>query len=225
MAFCSLFHKPAKDEPQRQRREDILSAAERCFVRSGFHRSTMQDVAAEARMSAGNVYRYFASKSAIVAGLVARDRAEAASDFETLSASDPLDAFASLLRRRMVEGGRDKAALWLEICSEASRNPDVAEVTRAYETEIHGRLAECFQSVIDARGPGGHGRIGTAEALARLVLSQISGMMVTRAMPAGAETAERDVGDLMAIVRAVVDGRMSLGAGRTLALEAAEAGL
>jgi TetR/AcrR family transcriptional regulator, repressor for uid operon len=44
------------------RRTRILDAAETCFVRSGFHRTTMQDVAAEAGMSAGNLYRYFPSK-------------------------------------------------------------------------------------------------------------------------------------------------------------------
>ena len=33
------------------RRARILDAAERCFVRAGFHRTTMQDVAAEAAMS------------------------------------------------------------------------------------------------------------------------------------------------------------------------------
>ena len=47
----------------------ILDAAERCFVRSGFHRTTMQDVAAEASMSPGNLYRYFASKDAIIIGI------------------------------------------------------------------------------------------------------------------------------------------------------------
>ena len=40
----------------------------------GFHRTTMQDVAREAGMSAGNLYRYFASKEALVSGMIERDR-------------------------------------------------------------------------------------------------------------------------------------------------------
>jgi TetR/AcrR family transcriptional regulator, repressor for uid operon len=41
----------AQDTPVIDRHSRILDAAERCFVRSGFHRTTMQDVAAEAGMS------------------------------------------------------------------------------------------------------------------------------------------------------------------------------
>ena len=45
---------------------------------AGFHRTTMQDVAAEAGMSPGNLYRYFPSKEAMVIGLAERDRARVA---------------------------------------------------------------------------------------------------------------------------------------------------
>src|SRR5437868_12326467 len=39
------------------RRALILDAFERCILRAGFHRTTMQDVAKEAAMSAGDLYR------------------------------------------------------------------------------------------------------------------------------------------------------------------------
>ena len=76
------------------RADRILDAAERCFVRAGFHRTTMQDVAAEAGMSAGNLYRYFASKDALVAGLAERDRTAMAKDFDILASAD--DVMAAL---------------------------------------------------------------------------------------------------------------------------------
>lgn len=53
-------------DAQAARREQILDAAEACFVRNGFHRTTMADLAREAAMSQGNFYRYFASKEDIV---------------------------------------------------------------------------------------------------------------------------------------------------------------
>ena len=63
------------EELPSERRTHILDAAERSFTRGGFHGTTMQDVAAEAGMSPGNLYRYFASKDALVAGpLRARPR-------------------------------------------------------------------------------------------------------------------------------------------------------
>jgi len=62
----------------------ILDAAERVFARAGFHAATMQDVAAEAGMSPGNLYRYFSSKDAIIEGMTERDRSLIAEDFGRL---------------------------------------------------------------------------------------------------------------------------------------------
>src|ERR1700704_3893730 len=70
-----------KVQRQADRRDEILSAAQRCFVRSGFHQASMQEICAEAGMSAGNLYRYFPSKEALIAGIAERDRAEVAQDF------------------------------------------------------------------------------------------------------------------------------------------------
>ncbi len=68
----------ANAQLQSDRRAEILAAAHRCFVRSGFHGASMQDICAEAGMSAGNLYRYFPSKEALIAGIAERDRAEVA---------------------------------------------------------------------------------------------------------------------------------------------------
>jgi AcrR family transcriptional regulator len=48
------------------RRQQILDAARACFVRNGFHTTSMQDVIAEAGLSVGAVYRYFKSKNEII---------------------------------------------------------------------------------------------------------------------------------------------------------------
>ena len=71
MTALPLPHDRPEDEAQAERRARILDAAERCFVRSGFHRTTMQDVAAEAKMSPGNLYRYFPSKGELFAEALA----------------------------------------------------------------------------------------------------------------------------------------------------------
>src|SRR5918995_5580677 len=101
MAMSNAALRREGEEPTSERRTQILNAAERSFCRSGFHRTTMQDVAAEAGMSPGNLYRYFPSKDALVAGLCERDRAGLANEFAEVRAAggDFLAAFRELGRR------------------------------------------------------------------------------------------------------------------------------
>src|ERR1700751_3352503 len=72
---------------QCDRRAEILSAAQRCFVRSGFHGASMQEICVEAGMSPGNLYRYFPSKEALIAGIAERDRAEVGAQFASADLS------------------------------------------------------------------------------------------------------------------------------------------
>src|SRR5688572_7394624 len=51
------------------RRQQILDAAQACFLRNGFHATSMQEVIREAGLSVGAVYRYFPSKNALVMAL------------------------------------------------------------------------------------------------------------------------------------------------------------
>jgi len=55
------------------RRNQILDAAWGCFARRGFHQTTMQDIATDAGISAGAIYRYYASKEAVLAAITERN--------------------------------------------------------------------------------------------------------------------------------------------------------
>lgn len=48
------------------KRAQIVAAARRCFSRDGFHHTSMPEIAAEAGVSTGAPYRYFASKEEII---------------------------------------------------------------------------------------------------------------------------------------------------------------
>src|SRR4051795_3550849 len=84
----------ANAQLQSDRRAEILEAARRCVARSGFHQASMQDICAEAGMSPGNLYRYFPSKEAIIAGIAERDRAEVGAELGAAKFTD--DFFATL---------------------------------------------------------------------------------------------------------------------------------
>lgn len=53
-------------ERREAKRAEIVAAARRCFSRDGFHQTSMPEIAAEAGVSAGAPYRYFASKEEII---------------------------------------------------------------------------------------------------------------------------------------------------------------
>jgi AcrR family transcriptional regulator len=61
--------KERKERERQQRTNDILEAARRIFESRGFLNTTLQDVAKEAEISVGLIYRYFQSKEDIFASL------------------------------------------------------------------------------------------------------------------------------------------------------------
>ncbi|HEV2559072.1 MAG TPA: TetR/AcrR family transcriptional regulator [Microvirga sp.] len=197
---------PGLDGPQ-DRQARILDAAERCFVRSGFHRTTMQDVAAEAGMSPGNLYRYFRSKDAIVIGLAERDRSHVNADFaELMDAQDFAASFAALGRKHFRDEPRERAILCLEIWAEATRNPTVAAVTHDFDRDINARLMDLL-SQAQARGAiPAHVDPG---ALTILISTLANGLFVRRAISPTFDP-EPEVGALMAVIDAALAGRIDL---------------
>ncbi|MCC5975607.1 MAG: TetR/AcrR family transcriptional regulator [Rubellimicrobium sp.] len=124
---------------------EILDQARTAFVEKGFDGASMQDLARAAGMSAGNFYRYFASKSAIVEALVTRDLDEIEQKFHlVVSADDPLAALRTGLRERMEAGCLVEHALWTEIIAAAGRKPEIAEALARMETQICDRLLRVF---------------------------------------------------------------------------------
>src|SRR6185369_16447908 len=63
---------------------DILEAARRCFESKGFLKTTLQDVAKEAEISVGLIYRYFQSKEDIFASLALKGAEQFDADLGSL---------------------------------------------------------------------------------------------------------------------------------------------
>jgi AcrR family transcriptional regulator len=57
------------EEARAARRDQIVAAAAECFARSGYHVTTMADIAEAAGVSKGTPYLYFASKEALFIAL------------------------------------------------------------------------------------------------------------------------------------------------------------
>jgi AcrR family transcriptional regulator len=126
-----------------EKRRHILEVASDCFARRGFHGTGMAEICEAAGMSAGNLYRYFPSKEAMIAALVDAEREETAALFrEMQDTDDPLAAITALLERFLTLT-TDAAGhrLWLEILSEGARNPQIQAVLDRSDAEVRPALA------------------------------------------------------------------------------------
>jgi TetR/AcrR family transcriptional repressor of uid operon len=136
---------------QRSSRHDhILDAAEACFVRSGLHRTTMLDIATQAAMSAGNIYRYFDSKESIVLGMAVREqeRGTAAVLASMQASEDPRAILMDVYLRHFIRIPRSAAVIRVDMWGEVTRNPvmeallrPVHDSGRAWFTEMFAALA------------------------------------------------------------------------------------
>ncbi len=135
-----------KPATQVARREHILDAAELCFARDGFHRTTMQNICKEAAISAGALYVYFASKEALIAGIVERDRHKLSAQFANLAtAPDLMQALTALGQHYFIEEPQYKRILHIEIGCESTRNSEVGEAFSTTDQYCIARFAELFE--------------------------------------------------------------------------------
>lgn len=192
-------------EIEEARSSRILTAAERAFARHGFHGASMQHVAAEAGMSAGNLYRYFQSKDAIVSGLTSRDQEGLAADFQALAdAPDFLSGIGAMLRKHLVEEPRWRTQLMLEIWAEAARNPAIASMCNGIDGSVDDHLRTLIRDA-QARAPD-LGR-GEADYAVRVMKTVVDGLFKRRATEPGFE-GESEIAMALGIFRAALDGTL-----------------
>ena len=167
------------------RRRQILSAAQRCFARQGFHRTTMQDIFREAELSPGAVYSYFASKDELIAAIVAAMMgyiAETAALF-----SQPLpdgrlrrpgEALAEVIERyQSFELGtvEERARIFPHLVGEQQRDPRLNAAVRAGIERLRGG----FEAL--ARAAQERGELDQdldPEQFGRLAISLLQGLLL-----------------------------------------------
>lgn len=163
MTLNPLADTPAEDaaaaraEAQRQR---ILDAAQRCFIARGFHAGSISEIAAEADISQGLMYRYFANKRALILALIERQLAHDQDSIGQMPAAS--DLVEGLLRCYEVWARGEtlettgnaiaNVALYAEISAEAHRDPVVAEVLRRHDRQTSAAIAAWLRHHDMARG-------------------------------------------------------------------------
>jgi AcrR family transcriptional regulator len=173
------------------RRRQILDAARRCFVRNGFHATSMQDVLAEANLSAGAVYRYFRGKDEIIAAIAGEAVAEVAGALDTAFGADdppPLDEVlgAAFLAIERVDAEQGFARLALQVWGEAVRSPALAEMIRGEVRRVRDALARLVRVYQDR---GLMAADAPAEQVAQVLVGLLPGFVFQHALLGDADPA------------------------------------
>jgi AcrR family transcriptional regulator len=126
------------------RRRQILDAARACFVRNGFHATSIQDVIAEAGLSVGAVYRYFPSKTELIKAIAEQVVGEIETALSQTAADEsmPLEtAMANTIAVMEHNLGADGAMrLAVQIWAESLRDATLA----TFVAEVYRRLRATF---------------------------------------------------------------------------------
>lgn len=109
------------------RKKKILLAARKCMREKGFHNTSVQNIAREAGVSTGLIYRYYKSKTEIIEILI-RD---AVNELKELLAENyrqrKADISSSVLfladKKLFIDNAQESISLLLEVSAEARRNP------------------------------------------------------------------------------------------------------
>lgn len=173
---------------QANRRSRILAAAEQVFAAHGFHKASMQDIAAAAGMSPGNLYRYFPAKTAIIEAFAEMEREESAAAFaDVAAASTIVEGLMEATRGFILGQTSDSIAVALEVMAETTRNPAVAASVEAAERAVHEDFRKMLASAQEA---GRVRRDLDPDAAAALLLAVADGLVARRLLRQGMDLAK-----------------------------------
>lgn len=161
------------------RREQIMSAARRCFLRNGFRETSMTELFAESGLSSGAFYRYFSGKDELIIAIAQDNFREVIAMFHSAaerSGGSLGEALADVIDHvdaRHAEDGIGGIAV--QVWAEALRNPHLAAEFNTLLKQLHEELTELV------RGNQASGTLpadASAEALSSILLATVPGYIV-----------------------------------------------
>jgi AcrR family transcriptional regulator len=165
-------------EPSLDRRAQILEAAIICFAKHGFHQASMHDISAEAGISVGLIYRYFANKEAVIAAMADRHKSEIQDLLERARQAGSLFESLEILFTAHCSENSPKvlSAFVVDLYAEASRNPQVADLVRdVLQTAMEG-VTDLIARSPEAKEAATHGL--KPHELAELIFAAARGMLM-----------------------------------------------
>lgn len=130
------------------RRQEIIEAAGRAFGESGYHGTSVKDIAAEAGVAPGTLYLYFPSKRDILVGFFDYAISTASDYIEELAKLSLDEALQAIIaeRLKLLHGQRN---LLKVIYAEAMFDEELAEIVQA---KIGRHVPELFSGFLRTHG-------------------------------------------------------------------------
>lgn len=181
----------SESEPKWRRRaedrpDEVLDAALSQFVRRGFAATKVEDIAREAGLSKGAIYRYFTSKEDILESLIRRaivPIAERVSELARTSTGDPVEVMRSMMSVVIVNiANPNTLAIPRLVLQESGTFPQLAEI---YRREVLDRGVSAMEKLIERGVAEGyfrpvHPRLAVRNVIgpfiAHVLLVQVFGM-------------------------------------------------
>lgn len=166
------------------RRDEIVSAALRCFARKGYQRTSMADIIDESGLSAGAIYGHFTGKQELFAAVAGRVLEARRSELQARrgGAGEPLSPGQVIAT--LIEGIRREpfSHVIVQLWGEAAVDPGIRELVQ----EVFHRLRDAVQAgLAEWAAVPGHVDDDPEEWAARatpVVLGLGPGFMVQRAI-------------------------------------------
>jgi TetR/AcrR family transcriptional regulator, repressor for uid operon len=171
----------ANPDLQARRRQEIIAAAEMCFLKRGFHQTSMQNIAAESGLSMGLLYRYFANKEAIIAAVAQQDQDAALAAVAAVPVDgDPTAAWvAFIIDMATLASAADYAALASEILAEANRSPKILQTLKDNDAALAAAIA---RKLAEQQGIGAITPSVDTHSAAQSLLLLFGGLVMRMAM-------------------------------------------
>ncbi len=174
------------------RRQSILDAASRVFSRKGIDLATMAEVATEAGISPGAIYRYFENKDELALGCMnlSRDAIESQWEQPYYASDDPMGDFTELARLTVAQLNKPAEHLDTMLALErmmilARGGADALDGSGPQLEKIVGAISERLRN---AQAVGQLPKDLNADALAGALYSFYWGARITRMIRPGADT-------------------------------------
>jgi AcrR family transcriptional regulator len=125
-----------KPQEIESRRQEILEAARKCFLRMGFQQTTTREICHEASITPGGLYHYFGGKDEIIAAVIQQQAESVIGRTRSLvdSAGGMRGAFGEVARQ-FIETMNDPdiddvVRLEIEIWAEGLKNPKLGDLSK-----------------------------------------------------------------------------------------------